>query len=109
MNEKYRVDLEGEMGDTQSSVFWKVKLYTYLSTQKSGMRGLWEGESYKNKSLRSSLVVERLRRHLPVQGNRFDPWSGKIPHAKEQLSLLVTATEPAHPRDCTPQQEKPLQ
>ena len=33
----------------------------------------------------------------------FDPWSGKIPHAAEQLSLCVTTTESAHPRAHEPQ------
>ena len=28
------------------------------------------------------------------KGHRFDPWSGKIPHAAEQLSLSATTTEP---------------
>ena len=28
-------------------------------------------------------------------GHEFDPWSGKIPHAMEQLSPCPTATEPA--------------
>ena len=27
-------------------------------------------------------------------GHRFEPWSGKIPHALEQLSLCTTTTEP---------------
>ena len=27
--------------------------------------------------------------------NRFDPWSGKIPHGLEQLGPCATATEPA--------------
>ena len=29
------------------------------------------------------------------QGRRFDPWSGKIPHAAEQLSPCATTIEPA--------------
>ena len=49
------------------------------------------------------------------------PWSGKIPHAVQQLSLCTTTTEPAlyslqattteacAPRARAPQQEKPLQ
>ena len=41
--------------------------------------------------------------------NRFDPWSRKIPHATEQLSPRTTTTEAHVPRDCAPQQEKPLQ
>ena len=36
---------------------------------------------------RASLVVQWLRVHLPMQGTQFDPWSGKIPQAMEQLSL----------------------
>ena len=35
----------------------------------------------------------------------FNPWSGKIPHARELLSLCTTATEPACPRAHAPQQE----
>ena len=27
-------------------------------------------------------------------GDGFEPWSGKIPHAAEQLSLCTTTTEP---------------
>ena len=52
-------------------------------------------------------------------GDRFEPWSGKIPHAAEQLSPCATTTEPAlqSPRATTteahaptahaPQQENP--
>ena len=36
----------------------------------------------------ASLVVQWLRIHLPMQGT-FDPWSRKIPHATEQLSLCA--------------------
>ena len=28
-------------------------------------------------------------------GQGFDPWSGKMPHAAEQLSPCATTTEPA--------------
>jgi len=28
------------------------------------------------------------------RGHRFDPWSGKIPHAMEQPSVCATAPEP---------------
>ena len=27
------------------------------------------------------------------KGHRFDPWSGKIPHASRQLSLCAATTE----------------
>ena len=36
-----------------------------------------------------------LRIRLPMQGTRFETWSGKIPHAAEQLSPWATTTEPA--------------
>ena len=42
-------------------------------------------------------------------GYRFDPWSGKIPHALGQLSLCTTTTEALSPRAHVPQQKKPLQ
>ena len=48
-------------------------------------------------------------KNLPANaGDRFDPWSGKIPHAAEQLSLWPTATEADLPRARAPQ-EKPSQ
>ena len=43
------------------------------------------------------------------RGHGFEPWSGKIPHATEQLSLCATTTEACAPRSCAPQQEKSLQ
>ena len=44
---------------------------------------------------RASLVAQWLRICLPMQGTGFKPWSGKIPHAAEQLALWATTTEPA--------------
>ena len=46
------------------------------------------------KKKRTSLVVQWLRICLPMQGHGFEPWSGKIPHAAEQLSPCATTTEP---------------
>ena len=46
------------------------------------------------KEMRTSLVVQWLRVCLPMQGTRFKPWSGKIPHAAEQLKPCATTTEP---------------
>ena len=43
------------------------------------------------------------------RGLRFEPWSGKIPHAAEQLGPVTTTTEAGMPRARAPQQEKPLQ
>ena len=42
------------------------------------------------------LVMQWIRIHLPMQGHRFDPWSGRISHASEQLSPWATTTEPVH-------------
>ena len=42
----------------------------------------------------ASLMAQWLRIHLPMQRARFEPWSGKIPHAAEQLSPRATTTEP---------------
>ena len=39
---------------------------------------------------------------------RFNPWSGKIPHATGQLSSCASTTEARAPRACALQQEKPL-
>ena len=38
-------------------------------------------------------MTQWLRMRLPMQGLRFHPWSGKIPHAMGQLSLYATTTE----------------
>ena len=43
------------------------------------------------------------------RGHGFEPWSGKIPHAAEQLSQCATTTKAHAPRAHAPQQEKPLQ
>ena len=47
-----------------------------------------------NARSRASLVVHWLRISLPMQGTGFEPCSGKIPHAAEQLSPCATTTEP---------------
>ena len=49
----------------------------------------------KIQCLGASLVAQWLRIHLPMQGTQFEPCSGKIPHAVEQLSPCATTTEPA--------------
>ena len=42
----------------------------------------------------TSLVAQWLRIRLPMQGMGVRAWSGKIPHAAEQLSLCATTTKP---------------
>ena len=44
--------------------------------------------------IRASLVVQWLGIACQRRGRRFEPWSGKIPHATERLSLCATTTEP---------------
>ena len=50
-------------------------------------------------------------KNLPANagGHRFDLWSGKIPHAEEQLSLHATTTEPVRHNysACVPRLLKP--
>ena len=43
----------------------------------------------------ASLVAQWLRSACQCRGRGFEPWSGKIPHAAEQLGPWATATEPA--------------
>ena len=43
---------------------------------------------------RDFLVVQWLRICLPMQGHRFNPWSGKIPHDLEQLCPCISTDEP---------------
>ena len=50
--------------------------------------------AYKIPSVGTSLVAQLLRIRLPMQETQFKPWSGKIPHAAEQLSPCATTTEP---------------
>ena len=40
----------------------------------------------------TSLVVQWLRINWPMQGQGFDPWPGKIPHAVGQLNPHTAIT-----------------
>ena len=48
---------------------------------------------FKSKHV-TSLVVQWVKIHLPMQGTHVDPQSWTIPCATEQLSLCTTITEP---------------
>ena len=50
---------------------------------------------YKNIYSGISPVAQWIRIHLLMQGHGFDPWSGKVPHATEQVTPCTTTTEPA--------------
>ena len=56
------------------------------------VKATWTSAS-RTVALWASLVVQWLRIHLPMQGSGFEPWSGKNPHAAEQLSPCATTTE----------------
>ena len=45
--------------------------------------------------LRASLVSSGWESTCQCRGHEFEPWSGKIPHAVEQLGPCATTTEPA--------------
>ena len=55
--------------------------------------GCLNGKLYDDlkQGLRTSLVAQRLRIRLPVQGTRV---RALVPHAAEQLSPCATTTEP---------------
>ena len=53
------------------------------------------GFGLKKASGGASLVAQWLGARLPVRGHGFQPCSGKIPCAAEQLSLCAASTEPA--------------
>ena len=70
------------------------------------LKGDWVRKLLKHLELKSDLYVWNLTLGFPwwfsgkesicqCRGHGFKPWSGKIPHAEEQLSPCTTATEPA--------------
>ena len=54
-------------------------------------------------AMRTSLVVQWIRIHLPVQGTQVQYQSGRIPHAREQLCPFATITKPTHSEACPPE------
>ena len=68
----------------------------------------WVWHELESSKRRTSQAVHWLRICLPVQGTRFHLCSGKILHARGQISLCVKTTEAHVPRACALQQEKPL-
>ena len=39
------------------------------------------------------------------RGHGSNPWSGKMPHAAEQLNPILQLPKPTHPRACALQQD----
>ena len=64
----------------------QVALCVCLGHRKGPAQAITASDSFKRRESGASLVVQWLRIHLPVIGHRFDPWSGMISNATEQLS-----------------------
>ena len=58
---------------------------------------------------RFSAVQREEQHHSGGAGRGFDPWSGKLPRASEQLGLCAAAAEGCMLRSRAPQREKALQ
>ena len=56
---------------------------------------IYTGKTIKKKICGASLGLSGKESTYQRRGRRFDPWSGRIPHAAGQLSLCARATEPA--------------
>ena len=64
----------------------QVALCVRMGHRKGPAQAITASDSFKRRKSGASLVVQWLRSHLPVIGHRFDPWSGMISNATEQLS-----------------------
>ena len=63
-----------------------------LDTERAGKK-VEDKEKCKTLDFPESSEVKNLPANA---GDKFDPWSRKIPHASGQLSLCATTTEPPH-------------
>ena len=74
------------------STFWGHNQHWELATEALDSSLAWQK---KRRKAGTALVAQWLRIRLPMQGIQgFEPWSGKIPHAAEQLSPCATTSEP---------------
>ena len=75
------------------------------TAQKKGKSLKWEKKLFKcsDKDFPSGSIVGKKKKYIyiymPISAEKhgFNPWSGRIPHALEQLSLCTTATEAQMP------------
>ena len=74
---------------------WTRLKFSQLESHRHTFSKLLDTVQVLNLSKGASLVAQWLRICLPMQGHGFEPWSGKIPHAVEQLGPWATTTEPA--------------
>ena len=111
----WNLEISGAASHPYDQCLWRNDLKFFLQEQDTRNYSFPQiGKKFTNKSkhyfflkymyLGTSLVVQCPQ----CRGHRFNPWSRKIPHATEQLSLCGTTTEAPVPRAWAPQ-EKPLQ
>ena len=107
----------------KKAVYWHTAYLTYMQSTSCKMQSWMNHKLESRLPGEAALVIQWLRIHLPMQAHGFDPCSGKIPHAAEQLthgpqllSLCSRAQEPQllSPYPATteahaPQREKPPQ
>ena len=80
------------------STLWMTKSFSSFSSQ---LKYHFPGEDFLDHPIKSRLVGLPWWRSgwesaCQYRGHGFDPWSGRIPHAAEQLGPWATTTEPAH-------------
>ena len=69
----------------------KIKFDLYLNTER---------KIILRSTIGTSLIVQWIRIYCQFRGNGFDPWSGKILYAVEQLIPQATTTEPEATEAC---------
>ena len=91
---------------TQSILSWSFIIHTADNVVEGFSGGMWIRIYLKRETIKKNMAIDIKKFlklinktilcniHLPMQGTWFDPWSGKIPHILEQLSLCTTTTEP---------------
>ena len=71
-------------------------------------REMWIVDKRKIKNIGAGFPGGAVVKNSPAKAG-FEPWSGKIPHAAEQLTPSATTPEAHVPRAHAPQQERPPQ
>ena len=79
-------------------IFFLICIFTVLQVLMYSLQ--FTRFTHKQRSVQSSITGLPWWRSgwesaCQCRGHGFEPWSGKIPHAAEQLSLWATITEPA--------------
>ena len=103
-----RVNAPLMVHETHHLCTWKTVLHTHTHAGRavSHLMDTYHRKTGAGKRDEDWLFAKRFTRGLPwwrsgwesacqCRGHGFEPWSGKIPHAAEQLGPWATATEPA--------------